>query len=194
MSGLTIPLSALECGEHEVDLTVQEENLRPEGAKGLGIGPARIQGKMTVVEPRYVFLGTLTGVYLRQCDRCLKETEVPFKFDVIWSFEQGMPSELVETVSEYGKEEFGEGDSETVFFEGSEIDLARPMWEELVLFAPSKTLCKEDCAGLCPHCGADLNTTLCSCQREESPEEFGNSGLSELASLFPDLAPKRSKE
>jgi uncharacterized protein len=187
-------LSALERGEHEVDLTVQEEDLRPEGAKTLGIGPVRIHGKVEVVEPRYVFIGTLAGVYLRQCDRCLTETEVPFKFDVIWSFEQGAASEFVEAVSEYGERDRAEDDSETVFFDGSEIDLTYPAWEELVLLAPSKTLCNEDCAGLCPHCGANLNTTSCSCPREESLEEFGNSGLSGLANLFPDLDPKRSKE
>lgn len=194
MSGLTIPLSALERGGHEVDFTVHKEGLRPEGAKSLGLGPVRIHGKVEAVEPRYVFIGTLTGVYLRQCDRCLTETEVPFKFDVIWPFEQGAASEFVEAASEYGEGDVAEDESETVFFDGSEIDLTYPAWEELVLSAPSKTLCKEDCAGLCPYCGANLNTTSCSCLSEESLEEFGNRGLSGLARLFPDLDPKRSKE
>ncbi|MEA3364296.1 MAG: DUF177 domain-containing protein, partial [Candidatus Hydrogenedentes bacterium] len=194
VSGLTMPLVALERGEQEVDLTVQEEDLRPAGAKPLDIGPVRIRGKVQVVEPRYVFIGTLTGVYFRQCDRCLKEIEVPFNFDVLWSFERGTASQFIESVSEYGEHDLVEDESETVLFDGSEIDLALQAWEELVLSAPSKTLCKEDCAGLCPYCGADLNTTTCSCRGKESPKEFGNKGLSGLASLFPDLDPKRSKE
>ena len=149
---------------------------------------------MNVVEPRYVFIGTLTGSYLRQCDRCLAETEVPFTFDVIWSFEQGTPSEFVETVSEHDEEDFVDDESDTVLFEGGEIDLARQTWEELVLSAPSKTLCNEDCAGLCPQCGANRNEAPCDCGGENPPAEFGNNGLSGLANLFPDLAPKRSKE
>jgi len=194
VSGLTILLSALERGEHEVAITVPEEELRPEGAKALDIGPTRIQGKMSIVEPRYVFIGTLTGVYLRQCDRCLTETEVPFKIDVVWSFEHGTGSDFVETVSGHGDEDLAKDESETVFFEGSEIDLSRQTWEELVLSAPSKTLCKESCAGLCPHCGTDLNTSSCTCQGKESPKDFGNSVFSGLANLFPYLDPKRSKE
>jgi uncharacterized protein len=194
VSGLRIALSALERGEHEVDVTVPEVDLRPEGSKRLDIGETRIRGKMNALEPRYVFIGSLTGAYLRQCDRCLEKTEVPFTFEVIWSFEQGPASEFVETVSENDDEDFVNDESDTVLFDGSEIDLARQTWEELVLSAPSKTLCNENCAGLCPQCGANLNEGPCACGSEKPPAEFGNSGFSGLANLFPDLDPKRSKE
>ncbi len=194
MSGLRISLSALERGEHEVDVTVPEAVLRPEGSPELGIGLTRIQGKMNVVEPRYVFIGTLSGVYLRQCDRCLVETEVPFAVEVIWSFEQGAASEPFEAVSERDDEDFASDESETVLFDGCEIDITRQTWEELVLSAPSKTLCREDCAGLCPQCGANRNEAPCTCGGEDLPKDFGNSGFSGLANLFPDLDPNRSKE
>ena len=38
--------------------------------------------------------------------------------------------------------------------------------EDLVLDLPSKVLCKEDCRGLCPTCGRDLNSGLCGCRQE----------------------------
>jgi len=194
VSGLKIPLSALERGEHEVDITVPETGLRPEGAKALEIGLTRIQGRMSCVDPRFVFIGTLTGEYLRPCDRCLVATQVPFSLDVIWTFEQGPALGLAEAAAESDDDGFVDDESETVYFDGSEIDLASQAWEELVLFAPSKTLCDEDCAGLCPQCGANRNTAPCACGGEPPAAEFGNSGFSGLVNLFPDLDPKRSKE
>jgi uncharacterized protein len=47
---------------------------------------------------------------------------------------------------------------------GDQLDL-RPVAREVVLLdAPSTPLCRPDCAGLCPSCGVDRNTTACSCQ------------------------------
>ena len=129
MSGLKIPLSVLERGAHEVDTSVSEEGLRPEGAKQLALGTTRVRGKMTTVPPRYVFFGVLTGKYFRQCDRCLTNTEVLFKYDVIWTFQQGVASEGVEPVSEHEIDETDGSESEIVFFLGADIDLALPAWE-----------------------------------------------------------------
>jgi len=194
VSGLKIPLSALERGEHEIDITVPEGGLRPPEAKALEVGPVHIQGRISRVEPRFVFIGTLTGEYLRQCDRCLAPVQVPFELEVIWPFEPGPAGEAAELAAESGDGDLEDNESDTVYFDGGEIDLAAPAWEELVLSAPLKTLCEDDCAGLCPHCGANRNTAPCHCGGKAPLTEFGNSGFSGLAALFPELDPKRSKE
>ncbi len=194
MSGLKIPVSALERGAYEVDASVPEEELRPEGAKQLALGVTRVRGRMTTVPPRYVFLGELTGTYFRECDRCLADTEVVFRYDVVWTFQHGVAPISADPASEQELDETDSGETETMFFEGAEIDLGLPAWEELVLLAPSKTLCQDTCAGLCPQCGANRNESPCDCKTEEDPDEFGNDGLSGLANLFPDLDPKDSKE
>ena len=41
-----------------------------------------------------------------------------------------------------------------------------------VLMVPLKPLCQEDCRGLCPICGANLNRETCSCQAEKSDSPF----------------------
>jgi uncharacterized protein len=67
------------------------------------------------------------------------------------------------------------------------------VWEEIVLNAPSKYLCKEECEGLCPRCGANLNREACRCSHEdEGPQPHG--GLAKLADLFPDLKKNESEE
>ncbi len=194
MSGLKIPLSTLERGECSIDTTVPESGLRPPEAKALEIGPVRIQGRITRVDHRFVFIGRLTGENRRPCDRCLAAAQVPFEFQVIWSFEPRPVGEPADYAVERAGDDVEDSESDTVYFDGSEIDLASQAWEELVLSAPSKTLCRDDCAGLCPHCGANRNTAPCQCAGEAPQAEFGNSGFSGLAALFPELDPKRSKE
>lgn len=44
------------------------------------------------------------------------------------------------------------------------IDLSAAIREELILAVPDYVLCREDCAGLCPHCGKDLNEGPHECQ------------------------------
>lgn len=54
-------------------------------------------------------------------------------------------------------------DLEAGWYRGPEIDL-EPFCRELLLLAlPVQPLCREDCRGLCPHCGADRNTAPCEC-------------------------------
>jgi len=50
-----------------------------------------------------------------------------------------------------------------------QVDLTPVVREELVLHLPTYVLCREDCAGLCPTCGADLNAGPCACVRSAEP-------------------------
>ena len=45
-----------------------------------------------------------------------------------------------------------------------EVDISGNVHDELLLAMPLKILCREDCKGLCPHCGADLNYETCGCE------------------------------
>jgi len=57
-------------------------------------------------------------------------------------------------------------------FEGDEIDLLPEIGEQVALTVPLKPLCSETCKGLCPFCGADLNTTACGCGQEQAYSKF----------------------
>jgi uncharacterized protein len=48
-------------------------------------------------------------------------------------------------------------------FEGDTIDLHDAIEQELVMALPLHPLCREECAGLCPVCGVDLNRQRCAC-------------------------------
>jgi len=47
------------------------------------------------------------------------------------------------------------------------IDLSDIVKEYCILILPMKVLCKEDCKGLCPHCGTNLNYSQCSCEEDK---------------------------
>ena len=55
-------------------------------------------------------------------------------------------------------------DPDLYAYDASTIDLTDPVRDALTLEMPLRFLCKEDCKGLCPHCGANLNHTTCTCQ------------------------------
>ncbi|MDR1740267.1 MAG: DUF177 domain-containing protein [Synergistaceae bacterium] len=51
---------------------------------------------------------------------------------------------------------------------GTTLNVADQVWETLLLLLPKRLLCREDCNGLCPNCGTNLNESRCSCSAEGS--------------------------
>ena len=90
------------------------------------------------------------------CDRCAGsfDREVTFPIDVV-------------LVTELANEE---NEDEWVFpLEGDSADLDDIVRTVFVLNLDSKLLCKEDCKGLCPQCGKNLNDGPCNCRKELDP-------------------------
>lgn len=59
-----------------------------------------------------------------------------------------------------------DGDEEApdlAYYETEEIDLTPIVREQIILSLPTRPLCREDCRGLCPQCGANRNESECGC-------------------------------
>lgn len=54
------------------------------------------------------------------------------------------------------------------FYQGPEVDLSPHLREAALLALPTRPLCREDCEGLCPRCGANLNAGRCGCPEEQT--------------------------
>ena len=116
---------------------------------------------------RFVFVSGKVQTILRlQCVRCLKE----FSFPISSTFELTLHP-LKETSSTEEKE-LGEEDMASGFYEGGDIHLSEIACEQIFLEIPYKPLCHEECKGLCPICGKDLNLTSCNCAKEEFVSSF----------------------
>jgi uncharacterized protein len=61
---------------------------------------------------------------------------------------------------------------ESGWFRGSEIDLGSFFQEVIALAFPVQPVCREDCQGLCPRCGADRNAESCDCSEERTDSPF----------------------
>ncbi len=59
--------------------------------------------------------------------------------------------------------ELNREDLETEFYEGEEIDVAPLVQDQILLTLPAKAICQEECRGLCPKCGQNLNRGTCQC-------------------------------
>lgn len=59
--------------------------------------------------------------------------------------------------------ELSREDLETEFYQGEEIDVTSLVQDQVLLALPAKAVCREECRGLCPHCGKNLNRETCTC-------------------------------
>jgi len=121
-----------------------------------GSGPMEARLRITPGEDGWLITGTLTGTVDMVCDRCTGRAR--------YGLEHGIEA----FVQRPGR---GPGDDEEprIRVTGSkvELDVGSLLWEELLLALPVKPLCKADCAGLCPHCGADRNQDPCDCAEDK---------------------------
>lgn len=101
---------------------------------------------------RLTLSGETTVTLAIPCDRCL--TEVPVRVPL--SMEKTVP--LAESEAE-------EVDSDEGFLDGSLLDTDRLIFHEILVNRPLKVLCRDDCKGLCPVCGTNLNERDCGCDR-----------------------------
>jgi uncharacterized protein len=105
------------------------------------------------------------------CDRCGKrfEREMNLSFHRYLTPYFGNPDEKREAGEE--EVELSEEDLNFSFYHQDEIDLSEILAEEVFLSLPMGFLCRPDCKGLCPRCGADLNWGACGCEKikEDSP-------------------------
>src|SRR5689334_20954244 len=93
------------------------------------------------------------------CSRCLE----PFTLPVDQTFDLRYQPHAQNTGE--GEREIEEDDLTTAFYENDEIDLGQLMREQFYLALPMKPLCADDCKGLCPLCGKNLNRETCACNR-----------------------------
>ena len=67
------------------------------------------------------------------------------------------------------KEKQNEEQEDIIEVSGDSFEVDSLVLESVLLDAPSRLLCREDCRGLCPVCGQNLNEKKCDCRQEQSP-------------------------
>lgn len=112
-------------------------------------------GKNVVQDIRLV--GDLSTVVEFRCARCLEPVtrEVKQDFDLLYR-PLGADAGPAER-------HLAEADVEIGYFEGGGLRLEDVLKEQVLLAAPVKAVCREDCRGICPQCGVNRNQQACNC-------------------------------
>lgn len=137
----------------------ESEDSRPEGE---GV---HVEGRLSSAgHGRFYFSGHIDGTAATSCRRCLVDVSSPVHEDVQLLF------------AEAGMEEADEDDVVELPAGARQVDLRPAIREEWLLAIPGFALCREECLGLCPTCGADRNTGACSCAPSIDPRWEGLRG------------------
>jgi uncharacterized protein len=117
--------------------------------------PLQVQVRYSRVQLDLFFDGDVRGQAVATCGRCLERfwLEVTQEFSLV----------LTPATPLTGDIELAPGDLRQSFYEGTQIDLAPLMYEQIMLALPTRPLCGEECLGLCPQCGSNRNTGQCAC-------------------------------
>jgi uncharacterized protein len=117
--------------------------------------------------------GSIDTAVELSCDRCLAPVALPVKLD--------FKAELGTTDQASGATEATElqdADLDFSIYEGEAINLDEIVREQILLSLPARQLCSDECRGLCPDCGANLNEQTCDCVRHETDPRW--SALAEM--------------
>ena len=107
------------------------------------------------------------------CDRCLADTEMTVEIPEICHYVEGIENDF--------------------------IDLTEEVREDILLALPLRLTCRDDCRGLCPNCGGNLNQGACRCRRETDGEASPWAALDGLVlgdqgpGKSPGAAPKKAR-
>lgn len=134
----------------EADLEIEKSFL--ESIECVNASVLHVSGNIRKLGRRYELTLSYSGDLVFECHRCLKDVNVHLQNTV----------ERVLVTSEEVAE-----DDEFLVLDDGVLALMPVLEEELTLNLPLQILCNEDCAGLCPQCGKDLNKGMCECDETQ---------------------------
>lgn len=139
---------------------LRDEDTRLLGRTGLNLHAARDGDRVELA-------GVVNANVQLICDRCLALFSLPVEqnFDLLYvpAPSAGRPQE---------EKELDDDDLSVSVYMAEAIDLDDLVREQIELALPMVRLCRENCAGLCPECRANLNDGLCACEPEQTDSRW----------------------
>ena len=148
---MLLQLKPLFMGEREslpIDCELDFSSLDIGGCNPFS-SPARVTGSVCLSAGVVMLKAKASYEFSGNCDRCMRPVRE----------QRTVPMEHI-LVTSLNNEE----NDDFVLIDNYQLPLDDLAEADLILSLPSKTLCREDCRGLCPHCGKDLNDGLCGCR------------------------------
>ncbi len=130
--------------------------------------------------------GRFSGRFQVPCARCVEPVEIPLAADYDLIFRPA------DADADSPERSITAQETEIGYYLGDSLSLEDVLREQVLLSLPVKTLCKPDCKGLCPRCGADRNSQPCTC--DAGPSDLRWEALAGLRSRIESTenSPKRN--
>jgi len=132
--------------------------------------PVSVDIKACRIDDRVLVEGTLKSRVDMTCSRCLESFETPLEAQAVIEYREGQAP-----VEEEGDVVHGE-EVDVNWYTPPYIDMGDDFRQILLLEVPAYPVCREDCRGLCPACGANLNGGACGCREKEGQSAFQELG------------------
>ncbi|QCX32236.1 DUF177 domain-containing protein [Caloramator sp. E03] len=154
---MLLNISDLIKGNIEVlpfEIILNKDVLERDDFKFVLLSPLKVVGNAYYDGGLVKVKGNISATVQAQCSRCLQN----FDYDCNIDFDENFTKE--------------HENEETYYYNGSTIDLSNMVIDNIILSMPIKFLCSEDCKGLCPICGKNLNNGSCNCEKGEIDPRF----------------------
>lgn len=107
------------------------------------------------------------------CCRCVKIFPLSLKIPIHLNLAPLYENERQVKIAQKGEVELVKEDLDFAFYEGNQFNLSELIHEQIILTLPMQPLCREECKGLCPSCGKDLNEGPCGCPAKTGDPRWG---------------------
>jgi uncharacterized protein len=154
---LRVDIRDLDRGPVETDARLEPTDPLFDGLGLTLAGPVTVSGRLQATsEGEYLWRGRIQTTVDAECRRCLTPVRqaIDAGADVLFSSDP----DAADDPSVYAMPE-----------SATAVNVGEAVREELALAADPYVLCRQDCAGLCPRCGADLNAGACHCAAPAEP-------------------------
>ena len=150
---LSFDIRSLTSRAEQVAGTLEPDDPIWEDADQRPAGPITVEGRLSPAgQSRFYLSGRMSGKVAMECRRCLTDVT------------EEVNDELHAVFAPTGDTEVEDPDVFEFDPQARELDLRPAVRESWLLAVPTFAECREDCKGLCPSCGADLNEGECSCE------------------------------
>ena len=122
--------------------------------------PLEVRLEAQQAGPDVVVRGQVRGLFEQECRRCLEPVTVEVEEDFGRLYRAGDALEA------------DESEDMLALPDDAELDLSEPVREQVMVAVPRYVYCRDDCQGLCPQCGTNLNESECDCTTDELDERW----------------------
>jgi uncharacterized protein len=146
-----------------LDLLQSPEHFKVDPEEGVLQQDVHVQGRFSRAGREILFKGSVSTEMELVCSRCLEPLRYPVQARIASHFvpdkEAGTPDADVELHA---------SDIEVETYSDNRIDLTQVVYDQMMLSLPLARFCKDDCRGICSHCGVNRNNQSCTCSEQDS--------------------------